>query len=359
MHTLQIDNYLQCLDGKEARTVARRLVIFLIGVIVLALLVWAASVLVKSGSPSSVGPPDPIPAPVVGSLPIAVDVPVVEERDGALPSMAPLDVAVDQVILSEQGVIYGDRQNSFVVFNDRTNEPQSYAAVPYQYGYVDLPRATGHVDRPLQTIEDFETLVDVSLKPQVEGDIKLYADGKGQSQIKHLGGAHMDASWEWDVTLPKSAEGMVVALWLFSGHKSKVPGRYQYEFDIEFLDTLRQGPRIELTFHDGKRSGFQFSKAEIDWSEKRARFRIDQYLTAGYCEIFMDDEMLGRITREDVEASGRKWPSVPLYGMTDMWIATTRDDEKGRGLRSWAGETDLSMETRTMTVHGYKVTPSE
>ena len=84
-------------------------------------------------------------------------------------------------------------------------------------------------------------------------------------------------------------------------------------------------------------------------------FRIDQYLTEGDCEIYIDDNLLGRITRQEVEKAGRIWPNTPLYSVTDMWMVTDRGGAKARGLRKWAGTPDRDMALQTLTVHGYEV----
>ena len=274
-------------------------------------------------------------------------------------SMAPLEVALNMNALLKNNGLQADTERDFVIFHDRDNRPQKRASAPFRYGYVDLPRNGKHTNRPLLDPLELSEIIAREDTPQSEGEIKLYLDADGQPQIMHVNSRHSDASWQWDVTLPQAEEGMIVALWLFSGPAYRNPDQYQFEFDIELMGGGSKGPRIEANFHDGKGPPQNFATRTGDWSGHRMTFRIDQYLTDGYCEIFIDDVLFGRITREEVEENGRTWPNIPLYAVTDMWLVTDRKGANAKGLRNWAGTPDRGMDIQTLIVHGYEVTSSE
>jgi hypothetical protein len=270
----------------------------------------------------------------------------------ALPSMAPFKHGLNKVQPGQDAFILGRRLDDFQIHHDKDQTPQKRASVPFQYGYVDVPRVDGYAG-PLRDPANIDAIIARSTTEQVSGDVRLYVDGQGQSQIKHRTHPHLDADWEWDVTLPNAQPGMIAALWTFSGPAYRNPDKLQFEFDIEIIGGGDKGPLIQANFHDGKGPAISFGELLGDWSGQRLHFRIEQRVSEGTARIFINNALFAEITRAEVEAAGRFWPSLPLYGVTDLWLV----DAGNEGLTNWAGAPDLSMPVQTLTVHGYKLTP--
>lgn len=279
---------------------------------------------------------------------------LVQDFNSDLRSMAPMDTSFDRDLLTKKSILEVDWDQDFVIFHDANNKPQAYSSVPYHYGYVDAPRQSGHVNQPLLDSVHRNKILDLADEPQTEGAIKLYADGNGQSQIKHLGARSLNATWRWDVTLPELADGMVVALWSYGGPGYLDPDGYQFEFDIELMSGGVKGPRIEANFHDGMGPGINFGTLKTDWGGQRVLFEIEQSISEGYCEIRANGAVVGRITEKAVKAKRRQWPTKPMFSVTNLWIASTAPTQSGKYLRAWAGTPDLEMDPRTMIVHGYE-----
>lgn len=283
----------------------------------------------------------------------------IEIVTGPPPSMAPIEFGLNPKAFDQASLLEGDRSKEFLIFHDSGNKPQGRASVPFSAGYVELPISGDGVNSgPLNSPAQISEILHRLEQPQLKGDIKLYADKNGQPQIMHFGDRYDSARWEWDVTLPEAEPGLVPAIWIYGGPKFLDDEGYQFEIDIEFLGSGKKGTRMELNFHDGKGPPINFGTIYGDWSGQRLHLVIERDEANRKCVVFSNGEVIGEIDAEFVEKQGRTWLARPMYGIVDMIIVRNKPDNRGKGLMNWAGKPNLEdFGLKTMTVHGYRVTP--